>query len=357
MNKTIQQIYADFHSSGLITAIYGDENQLITGITAVEDCGAGDLVFLDKKAYLPIVMRRLPAVVVTSTKFIPTLLAKNINILETVNVKLAHALLRQHYVDYHVKPKEWGKIHSSAVIHPSVNLPDDIIIGPNAVIGEQVRLGANVVIMANAVIEHHAIIGDGTKIESNAIIAYNCELGKQVIIKSGTVIGSEGFGFAQDQQGKHHRIPQLGNVVIEDNVLVGANCTIDRATYKQTRIASGCKIDNLCHIAHNVFVDQDCILVAQTGIAGSTKLGKRVIASGQTGILDHLSITDDVILVHRAGVTQDILKSGMYASTPVQPFAQYMKNMAVFQKLYQWRSKLRHLEKLLKKIGHHFNEK
>jgi UDP-3-O-[3-hydroxymyristoyl] glucosamine N-acyltransferase len=155
----------------------------------------------------------------------------------------------------------------------------------------------------------------------------------------------EGFGFAQDDKGRSHRIPQTGKVVIEDNVLMGSQCNVDRATWVETRIRAGSKFDALCHVAHNADIGEDCIIVAQTGVAGSSTLGKRVIVSGQSAITDHVSITDDVILVQRAGVINDIDKPGVYAGTPVQPVKDYFRNSAVAHKLVELRKQVRKLEK------------
>ena len=208
-----------------------------------------------------------------------------------------------------------------------------------------VKLGERVVIMANTVVEVNARIGEETVVHPNVVIGYNCEIGARCIIKSGCIIGMEGFGFAQDQQRKSYRIPQLGKVVIEDDVVTGANCTVDRATYGETRICSGVKIDTLCHIAHNVKLDEDVIIASQTSIAGSTYIGKRVLMSGQTGVLDHLNISDDVVLVQRAGVISDIDKPGMYAGHPLQPVRQYFKNSASLMKLTEIKKRLDRLEK------------
>jgi UDP-3-O-[3-hydroxymyristoyl] glucosamine N-acyltransferase len=267
------------------------------------------------------------------------------------NVKLSHAIVRAAFFDYDLRASEWGVLHPSAVVHDSVGVPSNVMIGPGVIVGRDVQLGENCALLANAVIEHDVVIGDDTVVHAGVFIGHGCQIGKRVILKPGCVIGAEGFGFVQDDNKKSHRIPQRGNVVIEDNVVVGANCTIDRATYSETRISAGCKLDALCHIGHNVFLDEDCIIVAQTGIAGSTRFGKRVIATGQTGTLDHKTVTDDVILVHRCGVTEDITEPGVYATTPPQPFRDYRRNIATYRKLYELRQRLQNLEKKIAKLS------
>ena len=255
--------------------------------------------------------------------------------------------LRQAYVDRDLYSVEWPQIHPSAVIHESVSVPADAVVGPGAVLGRNVQIGKRAVVMANAVIEENALIGDETVIHPNVVIGYNCEIGKRCIIKSGCVIGMEGFGFAQDEKRKSHRIPQLGKVVIDDDVVLGANNTVDRATYDETRIRSGVKTDTLCHIAHNTEIDEDVIIVAQTGIAGSCYIGKRVLISGQAAISDHVRIADDVVLVQRAGVISDVEKPGMYAGHPLQPVRQYFKNSALLTKLTDMKKQISKLEKTL----------
>ncbi len=351
MNIRVSDIFKQFQNQGIITEIHGPDIS-ISQFAPVETCKPGDLVFVDQAKYLHHVLDRQPSAVVTTAELKQELQAQEkLAILISPNVRLSIAQLRQHYDDRDLHHTEWPRIHPSSIIHDSVNIPTDCSIGPGAVLGQGVELGAKTVIMANSVIESGVKIGQQSTIHPGCVIGYNCKIGSQVIIKSGCIIGSEGQGFAQDDQRKHHRIPQKGIVVIEDRVVIGANCTIDRATYTETRIHSGCIIDALCHLAHNVVLEEDCILVAQTGIAGSSRFGKRVIASGQTGVLDHVTIPDDTVLVHRAGVINSIKKSGMYATTPPQPFKQYLKNIAVFQRLGEVWTRLRALEKRVDKLS------
>jgi UDP-3-O-[3-hydroxymyristoyl] glucosamine N-acyltransferase len=201
------------------------------------------------------------------------------------------------------------------------------------------------------VVEEGAEIGEDCVLHARVFVGRHCRIGDRVRLKPGVVIGADGFGFARDAGMKFHRIPQNGVVVLEDDVVVSANSTIDRATYDETRIARGTKIDALCHIAHNVFIDEDCALVAQTGIAGSTRFGKRVLASGQTGVIDHITIGDDVVLVHRAGIPEDILEPGMYAGGPAQPFREYRRNISAFKKLSNLRQRVMQLEKKVREMS------
>lgn len=322
----------------------------VTGFASCESYQPGDLVFCEDKSFIESLAEPQPTAIVTTPELAEKIYNDSIGILITKDVKLAQAFIRQRYDDVDLHDSEWPGIHQTAVIHDSVSVPDSVSIGPGVVIGRNVKLGERAVVQANTVIEEGALINDDSVLHAGVFIGRYCSIGKRARLKPGCVIGAEGFGFARDQDKHFHRVPQKGVVVIEDDVVVSANSTIDRATFGETRIARGTKIDALCHIAHNVFIDQDCVLVAQTGIAGSSKFGKRVLASGQTGVIDHITIGDDVVLVHRAGIPEDILEPGMYAGGPAQPFREYRRNISVFKKLSNLRQRLMQLEKQVRDL-------
>ncbi len=321
-------------------------DQPVLRIAPIEDCAPGDLVFVDKPKFAAIVKARGPSVVVTTEK-LKALLNEipGLTLLLAPNVSLAHALIKQRYAGRQFDAADWPQVHPSAIVHETAVLAPTAVVEPRAVIGRNVRIGERTRIMSGVVVEHDAQIGDDTVVQPNAVIGYNCVIGNEADIGAGVVIGSEGYGFAQDKQGKSHPIPQTGNVVLEDRVRLGANCCIDRAAYRTTRIGAGTKLHNLCHVAHNVQIGEDCLLTSMLCVAGSTTIGNRVMASGQTGILDHMKICDDVVLVHRAGVTADIDQPGAYAGLPVQPLKDYLRNTAVFRKLGEIRQRLLALEK------------
>jgi UDP-3-O-[3-hydroxymyristoyl] glucosamine N-acyltransferase len=334
-----------FSSQGLLVEIVGEE-RAFNRIAAIEDGGTGDLVFVDKEEYVPLLRERRPSVAVTSGTLKGLLRGlEETTLVIAANVNLAHALIKQKYGARQFERADWPRIHPSAVIHPAAIIASTASIEPKVIIGNRVRIGDRVRVMAGAVIEHDATVGDDTVIHPNAVIGYGCVIGSQVVVGACSVIGSEGYGFAQDGHGKSHPIPQTGGVVIEDRVRVGANCCIDRAVYRTTRIGAGTKLDNLCHIAHNVDVGEDCLLTSMLCVAGSTRIGNRVMASGQTGILDHVTICDDVVLVHRAGVTKNITKPGVYAGAPIQPLHDYMRNTASVHRIAELRKRVADLEK------------
>lgn len=341
----VSKIFEEFNKDGILTQMEGRDVQ-VKSVAAADDCGPGDLVFAEEEIYAKLVVERGASAVVTSPKLVKEIGGtQQITILTSPNVKLARALICQKYFDRELRQADEPSIHPSAVIHESVEVPKDVVIGPRAVVGPRVRLGDHCVLMSNVVVEEDAVIGDHAILHPSVVVGFGCRVGQNVIIRSGTIIGSEGFGFAQDEKRKHHRIPQMGKVVLEDRVVIGANCCIDRGTFHDTRIGAGTIMDNLCHIAHNVETGEDCILMAMTCIAGSTRLGNRVITSGQTGILDHVDVTDDTVLLHRAGVTNDVKKPGLYGGAPIQPLREHMKNQAVVRRLSDMRATIMELKK------------
>lgn len=345
MNIQISELFRRFHDQGLLSRHFGPD-PVVTATAPVENCGPGDLVFVDHAKYLGKVAELGPSAIVTTEVIAGDLGdAGKVAVLITPNVRLAMALIKQAYDDRDLRGDQWPRIHPSAVVHASAVVPPSASIGPGAVLGHNVRLGENVVVMANAVLENDVSIGANSVIHPGCVVSYRCTIGSDCILKPGCVIGSEGFGFAQDQQRRNYRIPHTGHVIIEDRVVIGANTTIDRGTYGATVVRSGAVIDALCHLGHNVEIGEDCIICAHTGISGSSRFGKRVIATGQTGVLDHVSVADDCVLLHRAGVNNSIKQPGMYAGGPTQPLQQYLKNMALFPRLQEIWSRLKRLEK------------
>ncbi len=350
MNRKVSEIFNDWKSKGLISEHLGPD-PIITNIAPVEVCEDGDLVFVDKMAFVTVALSNNPTCVVTNAKLAEKFSSNQaLAILVAPNVGLAQALLRQKYTNRNLRDEGWPDIHPSAVIHESAILGKGTVVGPCAVVGAKVIVGSQCVIMSCAVVEHGAVLGNNTVIHPNTTIGYNCRLGDEVIVHSGSVIGGEGFGLARDSQGKSYRIPQTGIVVLEDRVEVGAGNCIDRAAFAETRIGAGTKMDNLCHIAHNVKVGENCVLIAGLQIGGSTTLGNRIITSGATGFLDHLNICDDTVFLHRAGVTKDITQPGAYAGIPFQPLKEYMKSQAGARKVGEMRAKLKDLEARLAKL-------
>lgn len=232
------------------------------------------------------------------------------------------------------------KIHPTAVIHETVSYAEDVVIGPHVTIDQNVSIGKGTKIYANTFIGSNVILGENCIIYPGVVIRENCILHNRVILQPGAVIGACGFGYITDPSGHHHKIPQLGNVILEDDVEIGANTTIDRARFKHTSISKGTKIDNLVQIGHNVALGKHNIIVSQTGISGSAKTGDHVILGGQAGVMGHIEIGDHVQVATRGGVSKTIKKPGQYGGSPLQPFQDFNKN----------RVHLRNIEKYIKRI-------
>ena len=221
-------------------------------------------------------------------------------------------------------------IDRTATIDRSTELGPDVSIGANVVVGANCKIGAGTRIFPNVTIFDRVIIGANCVIYPGTTIREGSVLGDRVVLQSGVSIGGDGYGYVL-HKGKHAKIPQLGNVVIENDVEVGANSTIDRGRFTETRIGSGTKIDNLVMVAHNVQIGNDCLLISQVGISGSTKLGDRVTLGGQVGTIGHVTITNDVTVLGKGGVTKDIRSPGVFAGMPIRPARLWRKAMA---KLY-----------------------
>ena len=345
MKLKASQVFESFQARGIIDEMIGPDTD-ISRFDPIKHCTSSSLVFVDKTEFVEQAIASTPAAIVTTAQLAEHFTGLSTTaILSSSNVRLAQALMRQAWADFDHRDSGWPAIHPAAIIHESAVIGEEVVLGPGAVIGRNVKIGRGSIVKANTVLEQDVNIGEDCILYPNVVVAQGCVLGNRVILKSGCVIGMEGFGFAQDEQGRSHRIPQTGRVVIEDDVIIGSNCNIDRATYDETRIRAGCKFDALIHIAHNVDIGEDCLVLAHSTVAGSSTIGRGVIMSGQTGVLDHINIADRTILVQRAGVINDIEKPGTYAGLPTQPLSDYFKNTAVAHKLVELRKQVRQLEK------------
>ena len=216
----------------------------------------------------------------------------------------------------------------------------DVSIWPGVTLGDRVTIGARVTLYPGVFVGNDTSIGDDTLLYPNVVVREGCTIGARVIIHSGAVIGSDGFGYVQDH-GRHYKIPQLGGVTLEDDVELGANVTIDRATLGQTIIKQGTKVDNLVQIAHNVTIGAHSILVAQVGIAGSTRVGHHVMIGGQAGLADHIVIGDQVMIAARAGVNRSLEPNQIVSGAPVMPHEVWVKAQAVIPRLPELRQAVR----------------
>ncbi|HEU4683750.1 MAG TPA: UDP-3-O-(3-hydroxymyristoyl)glucosamine N-acyltransferase [Nitrospira sp.] len=256
------------------------------------------------------------------------------------NPLLAFARVAQTFF---VPPYAPKGIANEVIQGKDVTIGEHPSIFPFVTLGDGVRLGARVTLYPGVFIGAGCTIGDDCLLYPNVVVREGCSLGARVIIHSGTVIGSDGFGYVQ-HEGRHHKIPQLGGVTIEDDVEIGANVTVDRATLGRTVIKKGTKIDNLVQIAHNVTLGEHAILVAQVGVAGSTTIGRYVMIGGQAGVADHIRIGDQAMIAARAGVNRNVESNQIVSGAPIMPHETWMKAQAVIPRLPELRQSVRMLE-------------
>ena len=321
-------------SAGQIAAVLGgklmgDANVMVRDVAPIESAQSHHLSFITDEKYLPMLETTHAGVVLVTQSLLDNhqspitrnevnraLAAENhqSTVILVENARGAMGQLLQ-MVSKAMFPAKKG-IEQPSFITEGVAIPDDAYVGAFAYIGRNVRLGAGVQIYPNVYIGDNVTIGEATILYAGVKVYANCQIGKQCILHAGVVVGSDGFGFEPDAQGVNQKIPQIGNVIIEDDVEIGANTTIDRAMMGSTVVHKNAKIDNLVQIAHNVEVGESTFLCAQVGIAGSTKVGKHCILTGQVGAAGHIEIADNCIFGAQSGIAGSIRKPGMYMGSP-----------------------------------------
>lgn len=325
--------------------ITGNENLEIKNLAKIEDAGSGDLTFLYLSHYEKYFPSTRASAIIVKPGF-----DKSRNDISYIEVndpnKAFFKLIRKFFPPaYSLKG-----IDKTAFVHPSTVLGDNVALGKNVVISEGCRIGNNVKIFHNTVLLQEVEIGDDCIIFQNVSLREKCKIGNRIIIHPGTVIGSDGFGFEPDAEGKFQKIPQIGNVIIEDDVEIGSNVSVDRASIGSTIIKKGVKIDNLVQIAHNVYVGENTIISGQAGISGSTKVGKNCFILGQVGLTGHIEIADNVILIAQSGVSKSITKAGTYFGSPAKEVKTAFKLESHIRNLPEYAKKISELEKEIKNL-------
>ena len=251
----------------------------------------------------------------------------------------------------HPPPPASEKIHPTAVVDETVVLGEGVTLDAHVVLYPHVSIGAHSILRAGTVVMDHSSVGENCLLHPHVSLRENCQIGHRVILHSGTVIGSDGYGYFQ-REGIHHKIPQIGGVVIEDDVEIGANCTIDRARFSQTRIGKGSKLDNQVHIAHNVEVGDHALLTAQVGIAGSVRTGRHLVMGGQSGISGHLNLGHRVTLLARALATKNIHDGSVIGGNPGRDAKKWKATHALTQRLASLFDRVKRLEAQMKSSSH-----
>ena len=327
--------------------VQGDPEVTVSGLSKIEEGQPNTLSFLANTKYEEFIYSTGASIVIVNKDFKPTNdLPKSLTL---VKVDDAYSCFAKLLDVYNQMRQKQPQIEQPCFVSPSAQIGNEVYVGAFAYISEDAIIAKGAKIYPNAYIGEGVSIGENTTIFPGVKIYRDCKVGANCIIHAGSVIGADGFGFAPDAEGNFQKVPQIGNVVIEDNVEIGANCTIDRATLGSTFIRQGAKIDNLVQIAHNVDVVKNSAMAAQVGVAGSTKIGERVMVGGQAGISGHIKIADDTKIVAQSGIPGSVKKSGqILMGSPGIPMEDFKKSYFGFRKLPYILEKLRELEDRIK---------
>jgi len=307
--------------------LVGDGDIIVANLSSFLSASPGSLIFVDDAKHLDAALASAAAAVIAGEFAASAASQKPLLISSQPRLAFARAarLLRAS--------EEIGKdIHPSAIVSSSARFGDGVMVSARAVLGHHVRIGAGTIIGAGTVIDDHVTIGNHCRIDAHVTIYSGTTIGDRVVVQAGAVLGSEGFGYVRDEKtGRYEQFPQMGRLVIEDDVEIGANCTVDRGALDETRIHRGTKIDNLVHVGHNVQIGEDVVIAAQTGLSGSAVVENKVIIGGQVGIADHVRIEEGAILGAQSGIPSKKIVRGngvVFWGTPARPIREYLKELA-----------------------------
>lgn len=314
----------------------------ILGAAGLHEAGEGQITFITGKNHLKDLehSRASAALVPLDTP------ALHLPLLRLNNPRLAFARTLELF---YVKPYQASGISEKAAIGANVVIGADPSIHPFVVLADDVKIGERVTLYPGVSIGRDSVVDDDSIIHANVSIGGNIRIGKRVIIHAGTVLGSDGFGFVTDN-GRHHKVPQVGGVIIEDDVEIGGNCTIDRATLGNTLIKKGTKLDNQVHVAHNVTIGEHCLIAGQVGIAGSSTLGNSVMFGGQVGVADHITVGDRVMAGGGSGITRDVEAGQVVAGYYAMPIRDWLKAQSLLPKLPALKKRIDDLEKQINEL-------
>ena len=325
--------------------VLGNPQEVVSKLSKIEEGVKGSLTFLSNPKYNSWLYITDASVVIVDQNFIPEKEVSS-TMIKVEDPYMAFTTLLEYYNNIQL---DRSGIEDPVFIHEKVSLGKQIYIGAFSYLSENASIGNRVKIYPNVFIGDNVIIGDDTTIFSGAKIYSETEIGNNCTIHSGSIIGSDGFGFAPDKNGGYNKIPQIGNVIIEDNVDIGSGTTIDRATLGSTIIRSGVKLDNQIHVAHNVEIGRDTVIAAQTGIAGSTKIGNECMIGGQVGIVGHISIGNNVRIQAQSGIGKSIGDNEIVQGSPAMMYTDFNKSYVHFRNLPKLCSRLDELEKQIRK--------
>jgi UDP-3-O-[3-hydroxymyristoyl] glucosamine N-acyltransferase len=330
MKRSLEEL-----ANALGCRLVGDGHLAVSGVASIESASSHDLVFVEDEKFLSAALQSKACAVIAPEVAVPA--GAGLPLLISDHPKLAFARAARMLREGLQVEVEAGSVHSTAVMHPSASLESGVAVDAHAVIGARVQIGAGSRVGAGCVIGAGVKVGAACEIYPNVSIYSNTTIGDRVIVHAGAVLGSDGFGYVQDRKtGSYEKFPQVGRLVIEDDVEIGANATIDRGALDETRIRRGAKIDNLVHIGHNCQIGEDVVIAAQTGLSGSITIEKSAVLGGQVGIGEHAHVGEGVMLGGQAGVLPNKILQGKgiaFWGTPAQPLRQYLKQLATLARL------------------------
>lgn len=329
--------------------IEGDENAQVNTLSKIEDGAAGSLCFLSNPKYENYLYKTNASIVIVAQNFVPTQTVK-CTLVKVKDPYSAFSVLLEKYNEAVNLGDQQAGIQEPVFIHPTAKIGKNVFIGPFCCIDKDAQVGDNSKIFAQTYIGVGAKIGAGSVLHSGVKLYRDCTIGDRVIIHANAVIGSDGFGFAPQPDGSYNKIAQIGNVIIEDDVEIGANTTIDRATMGSTFIRKGAKLDNLIQIAHNVDIGAHAVVAAQTGISGSTKLGEHSVIGGQVGIAGHLNLAKRTQIGAQAGINFNTEENKQWHGSPAQPLKEWMRSTVIFKKLPEVDKRVRALEAKIEEL-------
>jgi UDP-3-O-[3-hydroxymyristoyl] glucosamine N-acyltransferase len=329
-------------------SVEGNPQVAVSDISKIEEGTPGTLSFLANPKYEKYIYDTNSSIVIVSADFQPQKTIKA-TLVRVKNAYESFAALLRLYEES--KPKKLG-ISKTTSISESSTLGKELYIGDFTVVSDHVVLGDRVQLYPQVYVGDNVKIGEGTILHPGVKVYEGCEIGAHCVIHAGAIIGGDGFGFAPNQENNYQKIPQVGKVIIEDHVEVGANTTIDRATMGATILRKGVKLDNLIMIGHNVEVDENTVIAAQSGISGSTKVGKNCMFGGQVGLIGHINIASGVKIAAQSGITKDIKEEGIVIQgSPAFEFGPYQRSYLLFRNLPKLRNQINELERKVEDLS------
>ena len=335
--------YIKDQHSDLFTFLRGNLDRGASAGHVLDEATDASLVYVNDAAKLPALLVRDPAIVILQSSIVcalPAMPPSDSCFFSVTNIPMGMAVLLKYFDRKRQRFTQWGERHATAVVHPDARIGARVCLGPYVVVGAGAVIGDDCLIGSHTVVENEARVGARTLLHPQVFVGAGCEIGEDCEVHPHTTIGSDGFGYAVGTDGRARKISHLGNVKIEDQVEIGGNCAIDRATLASTYIRAGTKLDNICHIAHNCDLGENGFYTAGFMMGGSTKIGRRFMTGGNSVVTAHVTVADNVTLQGRSSVTNDIPEAGAYGGYPLQPLKDAMKTAVSLANLNDIRKNL-----------------